>query len=114
MLTIAPAPCASMIGSTALQVRKTEVRLTSSTRRQLASLASAAPPGRLMPTLLCRTSIRPQRAITASTAAAIAPASVTSAARAAASPPSPAITAAVASAAAGSMSTQATRPPSRA
>ncbi len=58
MLTIAPAPWASIVGSTCLQVRKTLLRLTSTCESQTSSDSSTGPPGAEPPTLLTSTSMR--------------------------------------------------------
>src|SRR5206468_3951913 len=81
-------PCRSMWGSTCLQVRNMLFRLTSLTRSQLSSLISAGPPTSTMPTLLCRTSIRPNDLMQASTIAATSSARDTSPATAMQMPPS--------------------------
>src|SRR6266566_6715002 len=88
MLTIAPLPCRSMCGSTCLQVRNMLFKFTSLTRSQLSSLVSTGPPTSTMPTLLCRTSIRPNDLMQASTIAATSSARDTSPATAMQMPPS--------------------------
>jgi hypothetical protein len=57
--TIAPLACASICGSTALQVRNIDVRFVPITRCQSASLSSTGPPIAPIPTLLWRMSMRP-------------------------------------------------------
>ena len=114
MLTIAPRPCASIRGSTHLQVRNMLLTLTVITRSHMASLVSTGPPWEVMPTLLCSTSTRPQASSAAATACCTSGSSVTSAATASASPPSARIASQVAWAASRRWSTATTRAPLRA
>ena len=58
MLTIAPAPLASIVGSTCLQVRNTLLRLMSICESQTSSAISTGPPAAEPPTLLTRMSMR--------------------------------------------------------
>src|SRR3954449_8271637 len=65
MLTIAPARCRRMIGSTCLHAMIVPRRLMAETRSNASSVSSSigfSPPPPLTPTLLCRMSMRPQRA----------------------------------------------------
>ena len=57
---MAPAPCASMMGSAQRVVRKALVRLNSSCPAQSSSLSSTGPPGTEPPTLLTSTCNPPQ------------------------------------------------------
>ena len=68
-LTMAPLPCFSMIGSTYLQARNAVLRLWSICRSQTSSLIVTALPGAEPPTLLMRTSMRPNAPIQSATAA---------------------------------------------
>ena len=55
MLTMAPLPCASIVGSTALHMRKVDVRLSASIRCHSASVRSRVVlPGRDPPTTLAQ------------------------------------------------------------
>ena len=81
MFTIEP-PDSRSAGSAYLQVSHMPSRLTlklSSKASFLMSMAGPSPSSRLAPTLLCRMSIRPSRASTASIIALIESSSVTSA-----------------------------------
>src|SRR5664279_2963918 len=69
-LTIAPPPCASITGSTCLQVRNTLLRLESICASQTSSVISTGPPWAEPPTLLTSTSMRPNRLTQAATVAA--------------------------------------------
>ena len=111
---MAPAPCASMIGSAHFVVRKALVRLKSSCAAQSSSLSSTGPPGTEPPTLFTSTWRPPQRSATAGITRATWAPSVTSAVSTAQTPPSDAMISRVASAAAGSRSSAMTRAPSRA
>src|SRR5215831_14538488 len=73
MLMIAPERCHRMTGSTCLQAMIVPRRLIADTRSNTASVSSSSglsPPATLTPTLLCRISMRPQRARAASIATA--------------------------------------------
>ena len=60
MLTMEPPPWSSMIGMTALQVRKADVTLMSKVSYQSSTVTvGSARPGPTPPTLLCSTSMRP-------------------------------------------------------
>src|SRR3954471_24554526 len=78
MLTIAPAPCFSITGSTCLQPRNTLFRLRSTCASQASSVISTGPPAAEPPTLFTRMSTRPNLSRQALTMAAIALPSVTS------------------------------------
>src|SRR4030081_753727 len=70
MLMMAPLFCARMIGITCLAARMQLFRLIATQRSNASSVmssSSASPPDRLTPTLLCRMSMRPQRACASST-----------------------------------------------
>jgi hypothetical protein len=114
MLTIAPRPCPTMIGSAHLHVKNMPFTLTFMTRSHDSSDASTGPPAAVMPTLLWSTSSRRKALTTASVAARTASRLVTFALMAIASPPSPLMMSTVACAAASFMSTQATFAPARA
>src|SRR5919106_449367 len=88
--------------------------LTSVTRSQSASWVATMPPVRAIPTLLTRTSIRPNAAMHASTMALTLSALATSAAWVAHTPPSPSMISLVSFAASGSRSIPNTLAPSRA
>src|SRR5688572_16982472 len=61
MLTMAPDRCSRMTGTTCLHVSHMPLRFTSKMRSQPASLSDVTPPSPApMPTLLTRTSMRPQ------------------------------------------------------
>ena len=89
METIAPFPCASIRGSTALQHRKALLRLTSIWLSQVSSLMVAGSPGREWPTLLTRMSMRPRRSTQSATSASTVALSVTSPTPTTKVPPSP-------------------------
>ena len=114
ILTTAPLPCRSMCGSTYLQVRNMLLRFTALTRSQLSSLVSTGPPTSTMPTLLWRTSTRPNAFMQASTIAATSFALLTSQATASQTPPSPSMMRLVSRAAASLRSAAKTLAPSRA
>src|SRR6516165_6560385 len=106
-----------MIGITCLAARMQLFRLIATQRSNASSLiesSSASPPARLTPTLLCRTSMRPQRFMTSETIALISASFVTSALNAAAVPPLAAIMSTVSWAEIRSRSTHSTFAPSRA
>ena len=111
-LTIAPPPWASMTGRTCLQVRKTLLRLTAICLSQTSSAISTGPPAAEPPTLLTRTSMRPNSRRQASTARATEAASVTSHSAVAKRPPSSRMRSAVSSMDAGFRSTPKTSAPS--
>src|SRR5262245_23493742 len=116
MLTMAPLFCWRMIGITALQARMQLLRLIATQRSNASSLmsrSSASPPEIETPTLLCRTSIRPQRVCASATMALMSASLVTSAWKAAAVPWPSRIIAAVSSALARLRSTHSTLAPSR-
>src|SRR6266851_2381112 len=114
ILTMLPPPCATMMGSTCLQVRKTLLRLTWKTRSQLASSVSTGPPSALIPTLLCRTSMRPQVSTHLVTRPATSDDCDTSARHDTQMPPSASMIALVSATASSLMSTRKTLAPSRA
>src|SRR6516225_5781806 len=94
MLMIAPLICARMIGIAYFAAKMQLFRLMATTRSIASSVmaeSSASPPARLTPTLLCRMSMRPQRAFASATIALISLSRVTSASKAAAAPPFSAI-----------------------
>src|ERR1700749_3022908 len=117
MLMIAPLFCCRMIGMTCLAARMQLFRLMATQRSNASSVmesSSASPPARLTPTLLCNTSIRPQRFIASSTIALMSASFVTSALQAAAVPCFSSIRSTVSCAEARSRSTHNTLAPSRA
>src|SRR5580704_12416330 len=117
MLTMAPLLCWRMIGITCLAARMQLLRLIATQRSKASSVmvsSSASPPARLTPTLLCSTSIRPQRFMVSSTIALISASLVTSALNAAAVPLSLTIRSTVSCAASRRWSTHSTFAPSRA
>src|SRR5450830_1093790 len=114
MLTIAPFFCFCITGKTCLQVMKTLVWLIAMTRCQLSSSASTGPPTSAIPTLLCKTSMRPKWSSAAATMAWMSTLLTTSAASTWHCPPSLRITSLVACAACRLRSTASTRAPSRA
>src|SRR5260370_22329057 len=106
-----------MIGITCLQARITLLRLIATQRSNASSVmskSSASPPEIETPTLLCRMSMRPQRAWASATMALISASLVTSALKATAVPWLPLIMATVSSALARLWSTHRTLAPSRA
>src|ERR1700722_4797575 len=117
MLMMAPLCCARMIGITCLAAKMQLLRLIATQRSSASSVKSsnsASPPAMLTPTLLCRTSMRPQR-FSASSAMALSSAIlVTSALKATAVPPLAAIMSTVSWADARVGSTHSTLAPSRA
>src|SRR5215813_10089340 len=117
MLMIAPLFCLRMIGITCLAARMQLFRLIATQRSKASSVivsSSASPPARLTPTLLCSTSIRPQRLMASSTIALMSASLVTSALQAAAVPCFSWIRSTVSWAEARSRSTHSTLAPSRA
>src|SRR5262249_15085858 len=117
MLTIEPLFCWRMIGITCLAARMQLFKLMATQRSKASSVivsSSASPPARLTPTLLCSTSMRPQRFMASSTIALISVSLVTSALQAAAVPCFSSIRSTVSCADARSRSTQSTFAPSRA
>src|SRR5262249_389188 len=125
MFTMAPRSpaalggCATITGSTYLQVRNMLLMLTAETRSHSASERSTGPPVTAMPTLLWRMSMRPPpRAPNAAWQCAAIAATwsdlETSHAKTSAAPPSFVMMAAVSRAAASLMSLQSTLAPSRA
>src|ERR1700741_4911794 len=117
MLMIAPLRCWHMIGITCFAARMQLFRLIATQRSNASSViasSSASPPARLTPTLLCRMSMRPQRASASATIALISASRVTSAWKAAAVPPLAAIRSTVSCADARLRSTHSTLAPSRA
>src|SRR5581483_1477500 len=117
MLMMAPLFCLRMIGITCLAARMQLFRLMATQRSKASSVIdsnSASPPARLTPTLLCSTSIRPQRLMASSTIALISASLVTSALHAAATPCFSWIRSTVSCADARSRSTHSTLAPSRA
>src|SRR5580704_12872222 len=117
MLMMAPLFCLRMIGITCLAARMQLFRLMATQRSNASSViesSSASPPARLTPTLLCSTSIRPQRFMASSTIALISASLVTSALQAAAVPCFSRIRSTVSCAEARSRSTHSTLAPSRA
>src|SRR5216684_2181041 len=90
MLMMAPLFCARMIGITCLAAKMQLLRLIATQRSSASSVissSSASPPARLTPTLLCRMSMRPQRACASATMASMSASRVTSASKATAVPP---------------------------
>src|SRR6476660_3614351 len=98
-LMIAPLPCCSMIGNTYLQPRNAVFRLCWIWASQTSSLMLTALPGAEPPTLLTRTSMRPNRARQSATAASTSLALVMSTPRVLQTPPSFSMMALVTSAA---------------
>src|ERR1700761_7939561 len=117
ILMMAPLFCWRMIGITCLAARMQLFRLIATQRSNASSViesSSASPPARLTPTLLCSTSMRPQRFMASSTIALMSTSLVTSALQAAAVPCFSSIRSTVSCAEARSRSTQSTLAPSRA
>src|ERR1700760_1602338 len=117
MLMMAPLFCLRMIGMTCLAARMQLFRLMATQRSNASSVIasnSASPPARLTPTLLCSTSMRPQRFMASSTIALMSASLVTSALQAAAWPCFSSIRSSVSCADARSRSTHSTLAPSRA
>src|SRR5580704_8768068 len=117
MLMMAPLFCLRMIGITCLAARMQLFRLMATQRSNASSViesSSASPPARLTPTLLCSTSIRPQRFMASSTIALMSASLVTSALHAVAMPCFSWIRSTVSCAEARSRSTHSTFAPSRA
>src|SRR6266853_437237 len=90
MLMMTPLFCRRMIGITCLAAKIQLLRLIATQRSSASSVmssSSASPAARLTPTLLCRISMRPQRACASATIALISASRVTSASKATAVPP---------------------------
>src|SRR5437899_10997686 len=116
MLMMAPLFCWRMIGITCLAARMQLLRLIATQRSNASSVilsSSASPPDSDTPTLLCRTSMRPQRPIASATIFLMSASLVTSALNAAAVPCLAAIMSAVSCADSSRLSTHSTLAPSR-
>lgn len=114
MFTIAPTPWARMRGATSRLIRTAGIRFRSIARCHSSALVSWKDVPVEPPTLLIRTSIRPNAASAASTTSRAPASVVTSATTAIASAPSARASAAAASRASFSRAQRATRQPSRA
>src|SRR6266853_5713212 len=117
MLMMTPLFCRRMIGITCLAAKIQLLRLIATQRSSASSVissSSASPPARLTPTLLCRISMRPQRACASATIALISASRVTSASKATAVPPLAPIMSTVSWADVRLWSTHSTLAPSRA
>src|SRR6476646_6398637 len=117
MLMITPLFCSRMIGMTCLAARMQLLRLIATQRSNASSVilsSSASPPASDTPTLLCRMSMRPQRACVSATIASRSALLVTSALKATAVPWLAPIRSTVSCADLRSRSTQTTLAPSRA
>ncbi len=114
MLTIAPLPCSTMIGSTYLQPRKAVFRLKSIWRSQTSSVIETGSPGAEPPTLLTRMSIRLKRSTQACTISRTSAAMVMSQRCVAHVPPSASMIERVSATASSLMSSRKTAAPWRA
>src|SRR6266851_1651967 len=117
MLMMAPLFCRRMIGITCFAAKIQLLRLIATQRSSASSVmssSSASPPARLTPTLLCRMSMRPQRACASATMASMSASRVTSASKATAVPPLAPIMSTVSWADVRLWSTHSTLAPSRA